>query len=80
MVVEVGTFQPYYETAKPFEMSDIYKYSTRYRMPTVNSTPPLTDTACHSHSSCPIPRSTLQNIDAYQPSRSPSYQPPIPPR
>lgn len=31
MVVEVGKWQPYKETTKPFEMSDFYKYSTKFK-------------------------------------------------
>lgn len=27
----IGKFQPYYEETKPFQMSDFYKYSTKYR-------------------------------------------------
>ena len=30
-IIQPGTFQPYRETSKPFEMSDFYKYSTKYR-------------------------------------------------
>ncbi|XP_061388659.1 bromodomain-containing protein DDB_G0280777-like [Musca vetustissima] len=30
-VVQPATFQPYKEVTKPFEMSDFYKYSTKYR-------------------------------------------------
>lgn len=30
-VVEVGKWQPYREVTKPFEMSDFYKYSTKFR-------------------------------------------------
>ncbi|KAI5699629.1 hypothetical protein M8J75_006020 [Diaphorina citri] len=30
-VVQVGKFQPYREISKPFEMSDFYKYSTKFR-------------------------------------------------
>ncbi|KAK7605005.1 hypothetical protein V9T40_006191 [Parthenolecanium corni] len=31
MVVEVGKWKPYRETTKPFEMSDFYKYSTKFK-------------------------------------------------
>lgn len=30
-IVQVGTYQPYREQVKPFEMSDFYKYSTKFR-------------------------------------------------
>ncbi|XP_037074808.1 FERM domain-containing protein 4A-like [Pollicipes pollicipes] len=30
-LIQPGTFQPYRETTKPFEMSDFYKYSTKFR-------------------------------------------------
>lgn len=30
-VVEIGKWQPYREVTKPFEMSDFYKYSTKFR-------------------------------------------------
>lgn len=30
-VVQAGKYQPYREVTKPFEMSDFYKYSTKYR-------------------------------------------------
>ncbi|KAF4530604.1 hypothetical protein B566_EDAN006810 [Ephemera danica] len=31
MVVQAGKWQPYWEVTKPFEMSDFYKYSTKFR-------------------------------------------------
>lgn len=31
MVISTGSYQPSQETSKPFEMSDFYKYSTKYR-------------------------------------------------
>lgn len=31
MVVEAGKWKPYRETTKPFEMSDFYKYSTKFK-------------------------------------------------
>jgi hypothetical protein len=31
MVIEAGKLQPYWEESKPFEMSDFYKYSTKFR-------------------------------------------------
>lgn len=30
-VVQAGKWQPYREITKPFEMSDFYKYSTKFR-------------------------------------------------
>lgn len=30
-IVQAGKYQPYREVTKPFEMSDFYKYSTKYR-------------------------------------------------
>jgi hypothetical protein len=33
----VGAFVPYRETSKPFEMSDFYKYSTKFRKTSTNS-------------------------------------------
>lgn len=30
-LIEPGSYQPYRETSKPFEMADFYKYSERYR-------------------------------------------------
>ena len=33
-VVQQGKFLPYKEESKPFEMSDFYKYSTKFRQPT----------------------------------------------
>lgn len=42
-VVQVGKFQPYREISKPFEMSDFYKYSTKFRRkasdPATNTNP-----------------------------------------
>ncbi|XP_075162398.1 stepping stone [Haematobia irritans] len=37
-VVQPATFQPYKEVTKPFEMSDFYKYSTKYRQKENNNT------------------------------------------
>ncbi|XP_071442597.1 uncharacterized protein sstn [Hetaerina americana] len=31
MVIQAGKWQPYWEVTKPFEMSDFYKYSTKFR-------------------------------------------------
>lgn len=31
MIISAGTYQPSREVSKPFEMSDFYKYSTKYR-------------------------------------------------
>ena len=30
-IVQPGKYQPYREVTKPFEMSDFYKYSTKFR-------------------------------------------------
>jgi FERM domain-containing protein 4 len=30
-VIQAGKWQPYWEESKPFEMSDFYKYSTKFR-------------------------------------------------
>jgi len=55
-VVQIGKWQPYREITKPFEMSDFYKYSTRFRKPARNSSfTPLS----------PLPAS--QNKGVYQP-------------
>ncbi|XP_015599546.1 uncharacterized protein LOC107269803 [Cephus cinctus] len=36
-IVQAGKYQPYREVTKPFEMSDFYKYSTKFRKRTENS-------------------------------------------
>lgn len=37
-VVQQAKFQPYKEVSKPFEMSDFYKYSTKFRQKTASTT------------------------------------------
>lgn len=37
-VVQQAKFQPYKEVSKPFEMSDFYKYSTKFRQKNTNAT------------------------------------------
>lgn len=35
-----GSFIPYYEETKPFQMSDFYKYSSKHRQKVVDQEPP----------------------------------------
>lgn len=41
-VVQPAKFQPYKEVTKPFEMSDFYKYSTKFRQKNATTTLPST--------------------------------------
>lgn len=36
-IVQPAKFQPYKEVTKPFEMSDFYKYSTKFRQKTASA-------------------------------------------
>ncbi|XP_014220702.1 serine/arginine repetitive matrix protein 1 isoform X1 [Trichogramma pretiosum] len=38
-IVQPGKYQPYREVTKPFEMSDFYKYSTKFRKQTASTIP-----------------------------------------
>lgn len=38
-IVQPAKFQPYKEVTKPFEMSDFYKYSTKFRQKTASTVP-----------------------------------------
>lgn len=38
-IVQQAKFQPYKEVTKPFEMSDFYKYSTKFRQKNTNASP-----------------------------------------
>ncbi|KAL0275520.1 UNVERIFIED_CONTAM: hypothetical protein PYX00_003344 [Menopon gallinae] len=53
-VVQAGKWQPYREVTKPFEMSDFYKYSTKFRQNNLNTPKPQTNRA----STPEIPRSS----------------------
>lgn len=47
-LIAPGKFEPYREVSKPFETSDIYKYSAKYRQQqTKGLYQPLTPLACH---------------------------------
>lgn len=46
-IVQQAKFQPYKEVTKPFEMSDFYKYSTKFRQKATSSQ--------HEHNSPKLP-------------------------
>ncbi|XP_046984417.1 uncharacterized protein LOC124554806 isoform X1 [Schistocerca americana] len=52
-VVQAGMWQPYREVTKPFEMSDFYKYSTKFRKAASNT--------------CQQPQASPQQKGIYQP-------------
>lgn len=85
-VVQVGKWQPYREVTKPFEMSDFYKYSTRFRKPSSNSNATSPEVVQSNASPSPppipppIPPPTLQNKGVYQPLKPLSCHPLIPPQ
>ncbi|XP_050528698.1 uncharacterized protein LOC126898558 [Daktulosphaira vitifoliae] len=71
-VVQVGKWQPYREVTKPFEMSDFYKYSTRYRKTSGNSNSTSSEKSHTTVNAEPImapppPPPPLQNKGIYQP-------------
>lgn len=62
-VVEVGKWQPYREVSKPFEMSDFYKYSTKFRKNPVldqNSNKTSNEQLPHSQKNIPPPNKPHQ--------------------
>ncbi|XP_060847308.1 FERM domain-containing protein 4B [Rhopalosiphum padi] len=83
-VVQVGKWQPYREVTKPFEMSDFYKYSTRFRKPSANSnsvSPEVVQTTASNPSptpSLPPPIPALQNKGIYQPLKPHNCHPLVP--
>ncbi|XP_022180573.1 FERM domain-containing protein 4A [Myzus persicae] len=79
-VVQVGKWQPYREVTKPFEMSDFYKYSTRFRKPSANSinTSPEIVQATANPSPTPSLPPPLQNKGIYQPLQPHNCHPLVP--
>ncbi|XP_025198040.1 FERM domain-containing protein 4B isoform X2 [Melanaphis sacchari] len=82
-VVQVGKWQPYREVTKPFEMSDFYKYSTRFRKPSANSNsaaPEVVQTTANPSPtpSLPPPIPALQNKGIYQPLKPHNCHPLVP--
>lgn len=79
----MGKWQPYREVTKPFEMSDFYKYSTRFRKPSGNSnntSSEIVQTAVSSSTPSPPPLPpALQNKGIYQPLKPLNCQPLVPP-
>lgn len=67
----MGKWQPYREVTKPFEMSDFYKYSTRFRKPPGNSN----ITSPEVQNAVPV----SQNKGIYQPLKPLSCHPLVPP-
>lgn len=81
-VVQVGKWQPYREVTKPFEMSDFYKYSTRFRKPSGNSnnaSSEIVQNTNHSPSPPLPPPPIPQNKGIYQPLKPLNCQPLVPP-
>ncbi|XP_050438417.1 FERM domain-containing protein 4B [Adelges cooleyi] len=79
-VVQVGKWQPYREVTKPFEMSDFYKYSTRYRKTSGNSNSTSSDVSQTPNVAEPAmppppPPPPLQNKGIYQPLKPLNCQP-----
>ncbi|XKL64191.1 hypothetical protein PGB90_004277 [Kerria lacca] len=60
-VVEVGKWQPYREVTKPFEMSDFYKYSTKFRKNNISENGNVGATTFEQHTN-PNMYPTSQNI------------------
>lgn len=73
MVVQAGSWQPYREVTKPFEMSDFYKYSTKFRkqmQPLPNSVAPLSPDGAPQ-----CPQSPQQQKGVYTPLQPLTCQP-----
>lgn len=81
-VVQVGKWQPYREVTKPFEMSDFYKYSTRFRKPSANSnsaSPEIIQTTANPSPTPSLPpQPVLQNKGIYQPLQPHNCHPLVP--
>mgnify|MGYP000990247734 CR=1 FL=1 len=70
-VVEVGKWQPYREVTKPFEMSDFYKYSTKFRKINEQSSKKGSSETQHTTQNCNVTNArnseTMQeNLPAYE--------------
>lgn len=66
-VVQQAKFQPYKEVTKPFEMSDFYKYSTKFRQKTASVVP------AHEQNSSPqLPPKNLTNKHMHTASLAPT--------
>lgn len=79
-MVQVGKWQPYREISKPFEMSDFYKYSTRFRKPSsTNSNNPSPDVIQSAANHSPPPPPIPQNKGIYQPLKPLNCNPMCPP-
>ncbi|XP_060856553.1 FERM domain-containing protein 4B [Metopolophium dirhodum] len=81
-VVQVGKWQPYREVTKPFEMSDFYKYSTRFRKPSANSNSASPEIVLTTTNPSPTPslppQPALQNKGIYQPLQPHNCHPLVP--
>lgn len=78
MVVQAGSWQPYREVTKPFEMSDFYKYSTKFRKQMQQPSPSSTVTL--SPDGAPqSPQSPQQQKGVYTPLQPLTCQPVEPP-
>lgn len=67
-VVQAGKWQPYREVTKPFEMSDFYKYSTKFRQNNQNNPKPQVNRASTPEISRSSPN-TLHQKAIYTPLR-----------
>lgn len=80
MVVQAGSWQPYREVTKPFEMSDFYKYSTKFRKqmhpPPPPPPPPTSSSVTLSPDGAPqSPQSPQQQKGVYTPLQPLTCQP-----
>lgn len=62
-VVQQAKFQPYKEVSKPFEMSDFYKYSTKYRQQTASTSL----IQCESNSPQLPPKNAMHYMKSHRP-------------
>lgn len=62
-VVQQAKFQPYKEVSKPFEMSDFYKYSTKYRQQTAS----ISLIQCESNSPQLPPKNAMHHMKSHRP-------------
>lgn len=62
-VVQQAKFQPYKEVSKPFEMSDFYKYSTKFRQQTASTSL----IQCESNSPKLPPKNAMHHMKSHRP-------------